>query len=399
MIAHAPPATDGPLFAFAGGGTGGHLYPSIAVAEAIRRRRSDARFAFFGTRRRIDRQILDRVECEFVPQELPPLSWVPWRVVNAFLGFRRACQACRERFVVDRPVVVVGTGGMASVPPVREAARSGIPTALFNPDSLPGKANRHLARVADCVFAQFEETIAHFPRGVQVVVSGCPVRPEFQMATRSGGIERFGFDANRKTLLITGASQGARTVNQAVVANADFLAACRDWQVLHLTGEADFELVSAGYRGCGVPIKIVAYTEQMAEAMEAADLIVSRAGASTLAEIIAVGRASILMPYPFHKDQHQLVNARCLARVGGARIVNDAIDPAANAPALRAALDELMRADVIREKMGRAARSVGGQDGGAAEVIADRLLEMSGLQGDAASGKRRATRLETVKAL
>jgi UDP-N-acetylglucosamine--N-acetylmuramyl-(pentapeptide) pyrophosphoryl-undecaprenol N-acetylglucosamine transferase len=399
MIAQAPPATDGPLFAFAGGGTGGHLYPAIAVAEAIRQRQPDARIVFFGTRRRIDRQILDRVECEFVPQELPPLSWVPWRVVNAFLGFRKACQACRERFIVDRPVVVIGTGGMASVPPVREAARAGIPTALFNPDALPGRANRHLARVSGCVFAQFEETIAHFPRGVQVVVSGCPVRPEFQTATRGGGVERLGLDPNRKTLLITGASQGARTVNQAVVATADYLAAQRDWQVLHLTGVADFELVSAGYRGRGVPVKIVAYTEQMAEAMAAADLIVSRAGASTLAEIIAVGRASILIPYPFHRDQHQLVNARCLARVGGARIVNDAIDPVANAPALRAALDELMRADDVREKMGRAARSVGGQGGGTAEVIADRLLEMSGLRGDAAASNRRATRLETVKAL
>lgn len=398
MIAHAQSATDGPLFAFAGGGTGGHLYPSIAVVEAIRRRRPQARFAFFGTRRRIDRQILDRIECEFVSQELSPLSWVPWRVVNAFLGFRKACQACRDRFFVDRPVVVVGTGGMASVPPVREAARAGIPTALFNPDALPGRANRHLAGVAGCVYAQFEETIAHFPRGVPVVVSGCPVRPGFQTATRSGGVERFGLDPNRRTLLITGASQGARTVNQAIVANADFLAGQRGWQVLHLTGEADFELVSAGYRGRGVPVKIVAYTEQMAEAMAAADLIVSRAGASTLAEIIAVGRASILIPYPFHKDQHQLVNARCLARVGGARIVNDAIDPVANAPVLRAALDELMRVDDIREKMGRAARSVGGQGGGTAEVIAERLLEMSGVRGDAEAPGVCVPRLETVKA-
>jgi len=399
MIAHAPPATDGPLFAFAGGGTGGHLYPSIAVAEAIRRRLPDSRFAFFGTRRRIDCQILDRVECELVPQELPRLSWVPWRVVNAFLGFREACQACRERFIVDRPVAVVGTGGLASVPPVREAARAGIPTALFNPDALPGRANRYLARVAGCVFAQFEESIAHFPRGVQVVVSGCPIRPDFQTATRSSGIERFGLNPNCKTLLITGASQGARTVNQAVVANADFLASRRDWQVLHLTGETDFEMVSAAYRGRSVPVKVVAYTEHMAAAMAAADLIVSRAGASTLAEIIAVGRASILMPYPFHKDQHQLVNARCLARVGGVRIVNDAIDPSANAPALRAELDELMQADDIREKMGRAARSVGGQGGGAAEGIADCLLEMSRLRWEAAAGNDRATRLETVKAL
>lgn len=398
MIPQAPPATDAPLFAFAGGGTGGHLYPAIAVAEAIRRRRPDARFAFFGTRRRIDRQILDRIECEFVPQELPPLSWVPWRVVHALLGFRRACQACRQRLIADRPVVVVGTGGMASMPPVREAARVGIPTALFNPDALPGKANRHLAMVSGCIFAQFEETIAHFPRGVPVVVWGCPVRPEFQTARRQDGIERFGLDPNRKTLLITGASQGARSVNQAVVANTDFLAARRDWQVLHLTGETDFELVSAGYRGRGVPVKIVAYTEQMAEAMAAADLIVSRAGASTLAEIITVGLTSILMPYPFHKDQHQLVNARCLGRVGGSRIVNDAIDPAANAPALRAALDELMRADDIREKMGRAARSVGGQGGGTAELIADRLLEMSGVRGDAEAPGGCVPRLETVKA-
>ena len=406
MTARVPHPIEGPLFAFAGGGTGGHLYPAIAVAEALRRRRSDARFVFFGTRRRIDRQILDQVECDFVEQDLPPLSLVPWRALSALVGFRRACRACRERFAVARPAAVIGTGGLASVPPVREAARAGIPTALFNPDAIPGKANRHLASLADCVFVQFEESAAHFPRGTNVVVSGCPVRPEFYSATREAGIKRFGLDPRRKTLLITGASQGARTVNQAVVANADFLAAHTGWQTLHLTGDADYELVADAYRGHDCAVQVVAYTHHMAEAMAAADLIVSRAGASTLAEIIAVGRASVLMPYPFHRDQHQSANAGCLARVGGAQVVTDAIDAAVNAPVLRAVLDELMRSGDACGIMADAVRAVGGGVAGAgrgrwgnpAELIADHLLEMSGAV-DLPVGGGCSPWCETVKAL
>lgn len=380
MIAQSRPINNGPLFVFAGGGTGGHIYPAIAVARAIRLEAPDARFLFLGTGRPIDRQITDTIECEFVPQQLSGLSLAPWRMVRALLDFRSASIGCTRRFESDRPAVVVGTGGMAAAPAVREAYRAGIPTALFNPDAIPGKANRHLRSKALCVFAQFEQSVSYFPQSVDVVLSGCPVRPDFESASKEGGLARFGLDPQRKTLLITGASLGARTVNQAVVANSEFLQAQDGWQLLHLTGQADFEMVQTAYQSKGLKhTQVVAYTEDMADAMAAADLIVSRAGGSTLAEIMTIGRPSILMPYPFHRDQHQVANARCLVDSGAADLVLDRIDTAENATALRAALREAMFDDERRLRMTTRAQRMGAARRDAATRIAHKLLEMAGV--------------------
>lgn len=380
MIVQVRPISSEPLFVFAGGGTGGHLYPAIAVARELRELIGEARFLFLGTERPIDRRITDTIDCEFVSQALRGVSLVPWRMMGAYLDFRKASSNCWSRFNSDRPVVVVGTGGMASVPAVREAFRAGVPTALFNPDAIPGKANRHLATRANVVFSQFEQTIGHFPHGVEVKMTGCPVRPEFVRSTREEGIISFGLDPALKTLLITGASLGARTVNQAVVANAEFLDSWGEWQVLHLTGQNDFEMVSTAYRNAGCRrVRVMAYTEEMSKAMAASDLIVSRAGASTLAEILAAGRASILMPYPFHRDQHQVANARCLADVGAAELILDRIDPSTNAGALRAALLQGMQDEGRRSFMAQQVRRLGVARANAAGEIARILLQLAGL--------------------
>lgn len=378
MIVQSHSIMNGPLFVFAGGGTGGHIYPAIAVARAIQMNVLDARFLFLGTGRPIDRQITETIECEFVPQKLTGLSLAPWRMVRALLDFRSASAGCVRRFESDRPAVVIGTGGMAAAPAVREAFRAGIPTALFNPDAIPGKANRHLRSKANCVFAQFEQSVRYFPNEVEVVVSGCPVRPDFERATREDGVRLFGLNPNRKTLLVTGASLGARTVNQAVIANAEFLKGQEGWNILHLTGQADFEMVVSAYRGQGVSnVQVVAYTEDMAKAMAAADLIISRAGGSTLAEIMAMGRPSILMPYPFHRDQHQVANARCLSDLGAAHLILDAVEVSANGPALRASLHELMSDDARRSRMAGRAQQLGAHRRDAATNIAQRLLAMA----------------------
>jgi UDP-N-acetylglucosamine--N-acetylmuramyl-(pentapeptide) pyrophosphoryl-undecaprenol N-acetylglucosamine transferase len=281
---------------------------------------------------------------------------------------------CREQFEADRPAVVIGTGGLASVPAVREAHRAGIATALLNPDAQPGRANRNLSGMADVVFAQWEETAACLPRRTPVAVLGCPVRPEFLRADRAAGIARFGLDPLRNTLLVTGASQGARTINDAILANLDFFESLDNWQILHLTGDRDHEEVRRGYAGRSVRATVLAYTDQMADALAAADLVVSRAGASTLAELTAVGRAGILMPYPYDRGRHQLTNARCLERAGAARIVTDAIDSVVNGEALCGALRELTSRNDLRASMASAARRMGRGD--AAERIAERILNL-----------------------
>ena len=396
MIARVHSASS-PLFVFAGGGTGGHIYPAIAVARAIRTSQPDVRFLFLGTQRPIDRHITGTIDCEFVPQTLKGVRLAPWRLVQSLVEFRQASAMCRRRFAAERPAIVIGTGGLAAVPAIREAYRLGIVTALFNPDAIPGKANRHLASRAGCVFAQFEQTVSCFPSDVEVVVSGCPVRPDFHLAKREEGIHLFGLDPRLKTLLVTGASLGARTVNEAVVANATFLDGCQGWQVLHLTGQNDFEFVEAAYREQGLRrVNVIAYTEEMAKAMAAADLIVSRAGASSLAEIMSLGRPSILMPYPFHRDQHQVANARCLSDEGGAELVLDKADMRANSIGLRGALHALMQDEKRRLYLAARARQLGAARRGAAAQIAQRLLEIAGLK--SASSSQDSIGFESLKA-
>ncbi|HNQ22101.1 MAG TPA: UDP-N-acetylglucosamine--N-acetylmuramyl-(pentapeptide) pyrophosphoryl-undecaprenol N-acetylglucosamine transferase [Phycisphaerae bacterium] len=371
-------ATDvrDPVVAVAGGGTGGHLYPALAVAEVLRERLAQLRFVFFATDRAIDEQILGgREACTLVRQSLPPLHPAPWRWPGILRGLSRARRQARAWFERQRPMLVLGTGGLASVPAVLEALRAGIPAALLNPDAIPGRANRFLARRMDAVFVQWEDSIRHFPRGTRLEALGCAIRPGFGTPDRAAGVRHFDLDPARRTLLATGASQGARTLNDALVANLDRLEQHGGWQVLHLTGKLDYERVAAAYQGRRLPARVLSYTEAMPAALAAADLVLSRAGASTLAEITAVGRASVLMPYPFHRDMHQLANARCLERRGAARIVADTTHVEQNGPALGAVLDELMTDDQMLETLTGAARRMGCAD--AAGRIADRVLMLA----------------------
>lgn len=380
-----------PLFvAFAGGGTGGHLYPALAVAEALQEVAAGVRIVFFGTHRPIDREILGATDYELIRQTLPVLSRRPWSWPKTIFQFRSASQLCRSRLRTDRPSVVVGTGGLGSVAAVREARRLGIPTAIINPDVIPGRANRHLAPLADVVFAQWSEAADRLPAGVKLVTTGCPIRSAFGRATREQGIQRFGLDGSRKTLLVTGASQGARTVNQAVLANRSVFAGHPEWQLLHLTGEVDFETVRDEYARCGVSASVLPFTQHMPEAMAAADLVVTRGGASSLAEIAAIGVPSVMMPYPFHRDRHQEANAQCLVRASAGVMIVDRIDPERNGPALREALVPLMANEPKRRAMSEAARALGKPD--AARKVAEHLLELT----QCGSGLRKCETMEAV---
>lgn len=372
--------TDTPTVVFAGGGSGGHLYPALAVAHELGAKVSGLRTVFMGTDRFIEHRILDHAECEFVAQELPGLSPIPWRWPGLVLAYQRAAVRVRAYLNATRPSLVVGTGGLASVPAIRQARSLGIPTAILNPDAIPGRANRHLGPLVDLVCVQWEETRDHFPKARRLEVTGCPVREGFNHPNRESGIARFGLDPARKTLLVTGASQGARTVNEAVLGIAGMILGVEGWQLLHLTGAGDFETVRRAYAERSIAPFVLEYTDYMADALAAADLVIARAGASTLAELTAVGVASVLMPYPHHRDNHQTANARCLVRAGAARLVADEIDAELNARKLWEAVEPLLRDDATRQSMAWAAQSMG--RGNAASSVAETLIElMSGCEG------------------
>lgn len=376
MISVSHP-TQSPLVVIAGGGTGGHLYPALAVANALCKRVENIRFVFFGSRRAIDSQILQNTGWELVPQALVRFDPAPWHWPKILQGLQRAARSCRSLFETDPPVLVVGTGGMSSFPAMCEAIRMRIPTALLNPDCKPGRANRLLAGAVDKIFVQWEASLSCFPEPQRVVVSGCPVRSSCWSASPQSGFEHFCLDPTKRTLLVTGASQGSRSINQAVLANLDFLAAQNNWQILHLTGPGDFDEVKKAYADRSMRAAVHAYTEHMGEAFAVSDLVISRAGASTLAELTALGLPSILMPYPYHKDRHQFANAHCLTNADAgpaAFLLEDKIDAEINGPALRDVLKSLMVDNQARLAMARSARSLGRRT--AAEIIAGELCQM-----------------------
>ena len=382
-------ANGHPYIVFAGGGSGGHLYPLLSIADEIRLRMPGVRFGFWTTQRNTDERMMGRAfqgvsqapvcgraDPEIVVQRVMPLPTSLRRLPQFIASWRASVRSCRERFMLDAPDVVIGGGGYGSAPPIWAARRLRIPGVLLNPDAVPGRANRFLASKARVVFVQWPVTKSHLSRRVPVEVVGCPVRRQFQNAGKADGWRRFGLDPSRKTLLVTGASQGAHSINRAIAALVDALVGIDGWQFLHLTGQADVALVREAYRARPLRTSVLAYTEHMAEALAVADLVLSRAGASTLAEITAVGVASVLMPYPHHGDRHQYANASVLADAGAAVIVEDRIRPDENAGPLSNVLHRLMGdTDALEVMAGRAAE-LGTTN--AAATIADRVLMLAG---------------------
>lgn len=364
---------SGAHYVFAGGGTGGHLLPGLAVANALCTLSPHAQVTFFTTTRPLDRQLLTPTPYAQVEQSVQPFPSNPLRLGSAWWAWRQSVRAARLHFQHHRPAAVLGLGGYAAGPAVVAARALQIRAAILNPDAIPGRANRFLARYADLVVLQWDVARKRLPASAMCQTWGCPIRAEFATADGLEGRRRFELDADRPVLLVTGASQGARTVNRAVTRVwPTFWNDHQQWQLLHLSGAADEDEVRRAYAAAGVPAVVRAFTSEMAAALAAADLVISRAGASTLAELTVLGKPSILLPYPFHRDRHQHANARVLAERGAAIILEDRRTPDANERPLRDALQEAAQSDV-RTRMAAAAQTLA--QPAAATAVAEWLLE------------------------
>jgi UDP-N-acetylglucosamine--N-acetylmuramyl-(pentapeptide) pyrophosphoryl-undecaprenol N-acetylglucosamine transferase len=361
----------------AGGGTGGHLYPGISVAQALKAILPEAHPIFLCTERDIDRTILEPTGFEFVPQPIVP----PVRTIGGLLKFWSSWRATkdilRKLFKERRPAAALGLGGYAAGVAVKMAAHRKIPAAILNPDVIPGKANLYLLRYVQAVCCQFESTRSHLPppHEMKMRLTGCPIREEMRsLPPRAEAAKRLGLDPMLQTLVITGASQGAQTVNDAAIAS---LAAIqlRGWQILHLSGKDHAAKVREGYRDAGLTAAVIDFTPAMADVWAVADLAISRAGASSCAELTACGVPSILMPYPFHKDMHQRANAKVLVEAGAAILVDDQKDRAKNLEKLRPAMESLLYDVPRRKAMSTAAKALGKPD--AAENVAQVVKEIA----------------------
>jgi len=371
-----PPADARSRIVFAGGGTGGHIYPALAVAKALEQQVPGVQVRFYCSDRPIDSRILSKTPYSFVPLPVRGLSMRPDRFLRFIVSQCSGYHRVRTGLCESPPAAVLGTGGFASAPVVLAARRLGVPVAILNVDAVVGRANRLLARFAERIFAQFEQTTGQFGRHAnRVQVIGCPLRAAFASADRNRAIQTLGLDPARKTLLITGASSGAANINRAVERILPRLARfADDWQIVHLTGLRDHECCRKAYADAPLPHVVIDYCDQMPDLYAVADLLVGRAGAVSVAEYAAAAVPAICMPYPYHRDQHQRHNAEPLVEAGAAVFVEDRPDaPQDTAERLYIALCELMADPDRRRTMAQAARSLARPD--AAQTVARWLAD------------------------
>jgi UDP-N-acetylglucosamine--N-acetylmuramyl-(pentapeptide) pyrophosphoryl-undecaprenol N-acetylglucosamine transferase len=354
----------------AGGGTGGHIYPGIAVAQELVNRRPDAAVSFAGT--------ASGLEARIVPREGFPLDVIRSaglkgkglrdRVRGAWLlplGLGDAWRILLAR----RPQVVVGVGGYSSGPVVLAAALRRVPTLVLEQNATPGLTNRLLSWVVDAAAVTYPETRRFF--GAKAFVSGNPVRRELMAALGQGGDSH---DlAGRPEVLIVGGSQGAHAINVAMVEAAPELAASdTPVRVVHQTGARDLAMVRAGYERAKVDAEVEPFLFDMGRRIARASLIVCRAGATTLAELAAAGKPAVLVPLPTATDDHQRLNAEVLVKAGAAEMI---LQRDLTGSLLARRVLALVADASTRARMGRAALLLARPD--AATVIVDRILELA----------------------
>lgn len=302
----------------AGGGTGGHLFPGIAVAEALETRLGGVELLFIVGRRPMESQILARYGYHTTSIEVEGMTGrgikkglavsikLPKSVLQSMAVMR-----------LFRPTVVLGVGGYSSGPFCLTARLMGIPTAIHEQNAYPGMTNRLLARVVDRIFISLKESRPYFDV-TKTVLTGNPVRRAFFSENNQPVTREADF-----CVLVVGGSQGARAVNEGVVSALQSLKTKgRRPKVVHQTGAQDFDRVKAVYRRWDLKGEVVPFIEDMAAAYGSADLVISRAGATTLFELAAMGKPAILIPYPFATHDHQRINAMSLVRAGGAKMLH-----------------------------------------------------------------------------
>jgi len=359
----------------AGGGTGGHLYPGLAVAAELRRRGPANQVSFIGTRRGIEHRL--------VPADGYPLRYI---AIRGFLGksiagklafpFLFAWSVCQSLFymIADRPDVLLGTGGYVSAPPVLAAWLLRVPVGLLALDAMPSRAVRLLAGCAAEIYSGFPECAESIRPKRRVIFTGNPLRPEIGSVSRSDGAARFGLDHAQQTILLFGGSQGAHSLNTAMIDTLKAKANDRRWRELQF-------IVQTGTRDCArartelaaMPMKVVVlpYIGNMPAAFAASDLVVSRSG-SSVSETLACGLPSILVPFPHAASNHQEHNARSLERGGAAVVI---LERDLTAERLAAAVEAVLFDHRTQRSMRRSAADLARS--GAAGMVTQRLLGLT----------------------
>ena len=354
---------------FAGGGTGGHLYPGLAVAEAVRARQPETRITFLCSDRPLDAELLRAEGVAFEVLPAAPFVLRPRKLARCLAGWGPSVRATRAvlRGLKDEceRVELVAVGGFVAAPAAQAAKVERVPVTLLNLDAVPGKANRLIARRAHRIV-----TAAPTPQGWERIppIVRASARPPGDARTCR---ERLGLDPDAPTLLVTGGSQGARSVNEMMAALVhEHPDALRGWQVIHQTGKGDDSGVAQAYADAGVRALVQDFFGTPGLIWGAGELAVSRAGAGSVADAWAAATPTLFMPYPYHRDEHQRRNAEPLVDAGLAVLGDDLIDASRNLASPGTTLLSLLGDDARRDSMRAAAATLGPPDG------AERLAEM-----------------------
>jgi UDP-N-acetylglucosamine--N-acetylmuramyl-(pentapeptide) pyrophosphoryl-undecaprenol N-acetylglucosamine transferase len=353
---------------FAGGGTGGHVYPAIAIAEEIRKIDPKSRIVFAGTKKKIEARVVPQKGFEF---HTIWISGFSRRLTLGNILFPvKVIVALFQSFFLIRslkPDAVLGTGGYVSGPVVFIASLLGIPTIMHESNSYPGVTTRILASRVSLVFTTFDVTRKWLPPSAQVNVIGNPTREELSSISRKEGSALFGLDPEKPTVLAFGGSLGAASINNAMKNVAEY-AATNDVQIIWQTGES--ELLPSPEVMRHPNVKIMKYVERMDCAYAAADLVVCRSGATTLAELTRLGKPAILVPYPYAAADHQTLNAGAMVESGAAVLIRDKDVSEKLLPEIRSLLSDSAR----RQEMSRRSTALGKPDAG--REIARKIISM-----------------------
>ncbi|WP_046179646.1 undecaprenyldiphospho-muramoylpentapeptide beta-N-acetylglucosaminyltransferase [Domibacillus tundrae] len=296
-----------------GGGTGGHIYPALALIRMIKMKHPDTSFLYIGTEKGLESKLVVREGIPFKSIDITGFRRaVSFENVKTIMRFLKGVNECKKMLKEFQPDVVIGTGGYVCGPVVYAAAKMGIPAIVHEQNSVPGLTNKFLSRYVDKIAVCFEEAKAYFP-AEKTILTGNPRASEVMKANGTGILEKYGFQSNRKTVLIFGGSRGARPINDAVTGALKDLAN-RQYQVLYVTGDVHYEHVANMLKTAGKPnnVAVEPFIHNMPDVLAACDLVVARAGATTLAELTALGIPSILIPSPYVTNNHQEKNARSL---------------------------------------------------------------------------------------
>jgi UDP-N-acetylglucosamine--N-acetylmuramyl-(pentapeptide) pyrophosphoryl-undecaprenol N-acetylglucosamine transferase len=343
-----------------GGGTGGHIYPALSLIHEIQKQEPESAFLYLGARNGLEQEIVMRENIPFQSLVITGFKRkISLQNIKTVMNFFRAVAKAKRLIRTFSPDVVIGTGGYVAGPVVYAAAKLDVPTVIHEQNSVPGLTNKFLSRYVDRVAVSMEEAAAFFPQG-KCVFTGNPRASEILNGDENKAYETTGLNPGKKTVLIFGGSRGARPVNEAVLSLLKKMGD-KPYQILYVTGEVHYDKVMEEVQHIGLPVNVIIkpFLHNMPDVLAASDLVVSRAGATTIAELTALGLPSILIPSPYVTNNHQEKNARALEKHGAAIVL---LENELNGDRLLDEIDEILTNEQHLTNMKQSAKALGVPD-------------------------------------